>query len=298
MKIYFLSSLPATLTLNETYFGFTDTFERFAEISLKDNIFVRFTPQNALPISFFLTEDIRFTPPNGVEVYLLRDGIALYARDFPPSDFTLRPLAQERVGNLLATLVMQGHLQLMLQSPDGFFVATLPPAFEKSTLSFHGDFLFVETQNRLTIFNARGENVFMENILSYEERDGELNALLPLSDRFQRTAKCSYRLSGTTCTRTQFTIQQAQLSEHTADELIPYAFFESVLIGANFEHLLCDELASKKDKLVQFLGKFESVILTEEPNTCGLIRKKDERLFETAYFTVTLENGKIVDIRG
>lgn len=298
MKIYFLSSLPATLTLNEAYFGFTDTFERFAEISLKDNIFVRFTPQNALPISFFLTEDIRFTPPNGVEVYLLRDGIALYARDFPPSDFTLRPIAQVRAGNLLATLVMQGRLQLIMQSPDGFFVATLPPAFEKSTLSFHGDFLFVETQNRLAIFNARGEKVFMENILSYEERDGELNALLPLSDRFQRTAKCSYLLSGTTCTRTQFTIQQAQLSEHTVDELIPYAFFESVLIGANFEHLLCDELASKKDKLVQFLGKFESVILTEEPNTCGLIRKKDERLFETAYFTVTLENGKIADIRG
>ncbi len=298
MKIYFLSSLPATLTLNEAYFGFTDTFERFAEISLKDNIFVRFTPQNALPISFFLTEDIRFTPPNGVEVYLLRDGIALYARDFPPSDFTLRPLAQVRAGNLLATLVMQGRLQLVMQSPDGFFVATLPPAFEKSTLSFHGDFLFVETQDRLAIFNARGEKVFMENILSYEERDGELNALLPLSDRFQRTAKCSYLLSGTTCTRTQFTIQQAKLNENTADELIPYAFFESVLIGANFEDLLCDELLPQKDKLLQFLGDFESVILTEEPNTCGLIRKKGERLFETAYFTVTLQNGKIADIRG
>lgn len=298
MKIYFLSSLPATLTLNETYFGFTDNFERFAEISLKDNIFVRFTPQNALPISFFLTEDIRFTPPKGVEVYLLRDGIALYARDFPPSDFTLRPIAQIRAGNLLATLVMQGRLQLILQTPDGFFVTTLPPAFEKSTLSFYGDFLFVETPSRLAIFNARGEKVFMENILSYDERDGELNALLPLSDRLQRTAKCSYLLSGTTCTRTQFIIQQAQLSENTADELIPYAFFESVLIGANFEHLLCDELLPQKDKLLQFLGNFESVILTEEPNTCGLIRKKGERLFETAYFTVTLENGKIADIRG
>ncbi len=298
MKIYFLSSQPATLTLNEAYFGFTDTFERFAEISLKDNIFVRFSPQNALPISFFLTEDIRFTPPKGVEVYLLRDGIALYARDFPPSDFTLRPIAQLREKNTLATLVMQGHLQLLLQSPDGFFVATLPPAFENSTLSFHNHFLFLETPSALAIYNARAERVFMENILSYEERDGELNAVLPLSDRLQRTAKCSYLLSDTTCTRTQFTIQQAQLSENTADELIPYAFFESVLIGANFEHLLCDDLLPQKDKLVQFLGNFESVILTEDANTCGLIRKKGERLFEASYFTVTLQNGKISDIRG
>ena len=59
MKIYFLSARPCALTLNDTYFGITDTFERFAEISLKDRTFVRFAPEGALPIGFFLTENIK-----------------------------------------------------------------------------------------------------------------------------------------------------------------------------------------------------------------------------------------------
>ena len=32
--------------------------------------------------------------------------------------------------------------------------------------------------------------------------------------------------------------------------------------------------------------------------TCGLARKKKDRLYELHYFTVTLEGGKIADIRG
>ena len=73
MKIYFLSSRPCALTLNDAYFGITDGFERFAEISLKDKLFVRFSPENAQPVSFFLTENIRFDPPTGCDIYLLKD---------------------------------------------------------------------------------------------------------------------------------------------------------------------------------------------------------------------------------
>ena len=90
MKIYFLSSRPCALTLNDAYFGLTDRFERFAEISLKDNVFVRFSPENAQPIGFFLNESVRHTPPVGCEVYLLPNALAIYAHDFPPHDLTLK----------------------------------------------------------------------------------------------------------------------------------------------------------------------------------------------------------------
>ena len=95
MKVYFLSSRPCALTLNGAYFGTTDLFERFAEISLKEGIFVCFTPENAQPVSFFLTENIRFQPPKNCQVYLLGDAIALYAYHFPPTDFALRAVAQK-----------------------------------------------------------------------------------------------------------------------------------------------------------------------------------------------------------
>jgi hypothetical protein len=60
MKIYFLSSKPCILTVNGAFFGTVNGFERFAEVSLKDNLFLCFTPENALPVNFFLTENIRF----------------------------------------------------------------------------------------------------------------------------------------------------------------------------------------------------------------------------------------------
>ncbi len=297
MKIYFCSSIPAVLTLNELYFGVTDTFERFIDVSLKENIFVRFTPQNALPVSFFLTEDIRFTAPKGVEVYLLRDGIALYARDFPPSDFSLRPLAQIRENNLLATLFFQGDLQLSLTTEKTAFVATLPPRFSTATLSYHNGFVFVETETSLAVYNGRAECVFMEDILSFTKRDNGFTAILRLCDSLNRTAECSYILNGDTCIRETFILRQAFFCEQDKLELIPFAFFESVLIGANFETFLSDELLAEKDKIVRFLGDFSAVILTEDPNTCGLLKRCGKRIFEACYYTVTLKDYKILDIR-
>ena len=54
MKVYFLSAQPCILTLNGAYFGKTDTFERFIEVSAKDNVYAKFSPQNAGDIGFFI----------------------------------------------------------------------------------------------------------------------------------------------------------------------------------------------------------------------------------------------------
>ena len=129
MKVYFLSSIPCALRVNNLFFGTTNLFERFAELSLKDGLFIEFVPEGKQAVSFFLTEQIRFAPPKGCEVYLLKDGLAIYARNFPPSDFTLRVIAQAREGNTLATLFSQGELQLSIEQDRQLFIATLPPIF-------------------------------------------------------------------------------------------------------------------------------------------------------------------------
>lgn len=304
MKIYFLSSRLCALTLNDAYFGVTDQFERFAEVSLKDRIFVRFTPENALPLGFFLTENIRFSPPEGCEVYLLKDGLAVYARDFPPRDFTLRPVAQKRDGELLATVFVQGETQVSLQSPHGFFVAALPPAFAHCEIEFHGGLVFLKAPDNLAVFTQKGENVLLEKILSFSADEKELSATLPLCDPLGRHADCKWSISEDGLTRTEFTLRQTTAKdgetaqEKIRDELLPYAFFTSVLIGANFEDFLSDELALKADKIKEFLGDFVAVTPTQEPNVCGLVRKKGERLFEVAYFQAETKGEKICDLKG
>ena len=81
-------------------------------------------------------------------------------------------------------------------------------------------------------------------------------------------------------------------------ELLAYAFFESVLLGADYAQFLADELLPKKEELVDFLGDFVSVAPTKDPFCCGLVRKKAERLFEVIYYTIERKNNKIIDIRG
>ena len=292
------------LSLNGVFYGVTDSFERFAEINLSDRVFAKFSPEGSLPIGFFITEELLSTPPEGCEVYLIKDGLAVRACDFSPVDCTLRPIAQKRFDDTLVSVFQQGRIQCTLQSPDGFFNATLPPAFAVCTLSEHGGLFFIESEKHLAVYTREGECVLSEEILSFAATETELNATLPLSDTLGRVADCTWILEKTGCRRTRFSLRQARAydgeseEEKIRDELLPYAFFESVLLGENYTEMLSDDLRPKAESLVRFLGEFRAVTLTANPCVCGLIREKAPRLFEVSYFTVTVENGKIADITG
>lgn len=302
MKIYFLSATPCALTVNEAYFGKTDLFERCATLSLKDNLFIRFTPENAAPISFFLTENIRFSPPDGCEVYLLNEAIAIYAYDFPPRDLTLFPITQKREGNTLVTVFKQGRIQVSVQTQENFFVSYLPPCFEECSIDFHGNFILLRASSHLAVFHKNGTRLLSEKILSCSLEETGISALLPLSDLLERVADCTWEYQEDTLKQTSFSLKQARDSEggenqeKIRNELLPYALFEGLLLGAEITHLLSESLQSKAGELKGFLGEYVSVALTREAQTCALLRKKGERLFEAAYFSVEIENGKIVDI--
>ena len=302
MKIYFLSSQPCMLSLNGVFYGVTDTFERVAEIYLPDRVFIKFTPEGAHAIGFFLTEEILSTPPDGCEVYLLKDGLAVRACDFTPIDNTLRPICQNRFGDTVVSVFQQGRVQVTIQSPDGFFNSTLPPSFSTCTLSKHGGLFFIEGKNHLAAYTGGGKCVLLEEILSFSVTETELNATLPLSDALGRVADCTWRLDKSGCQRTHFSLRQACTlngetdEEKVRDELLPYAFFENVLLGENYTKMLSDELVPNAERIKAFLGDFCGVTLTADPYTCGLIQEKAPRLYEVDYFTVKIEGGKIVDI--
>ncbi len=301
MKIYFLSSQPCALTFNGLYYGVTDTFEHFAKINLSDKLFVQFSPQNALPISFFLTEDIRFTPPSGCDVYLLPNAIAIYAHTFAPIDSTLKIITQERFGNNLITVFQQGTLQISLETEKGFFVSTLPPAFSHCSISFQQDLFFIKGENQLAIYTKNGERVFLEQIAHYTIEENTLIATLPLSDRLKRQAICHYVLTENGCYQNKFVLQKAPESEKESkenihDELIAYAFFECVLIGADYAQYLCESLQETAEKLRAFLGDFKDIVLSQNPKECGLVYVKKPNLYEVIYYTVDIENGLITDV--
>ncbi len=298
MKIYFLSDRPCALSLNGVYFGRTDAFERFADVTLSDGVYAQFSPENALPIGFFLTENLRSSPPEGCEVYLLKDALAVYAYGFPPRDFALRVLAQKREGELLATLFCQGALQLSVESPAGFFNATLPPSFARGRLAVHGKWIVARTEERLAVFDETAAKLLDERALEYEIEGARVTAVLPLSDSRNRTAKCTWDLSegGRLL---EFSLQErAEADSPPSEGLLAYAFFETVLLGGDFARFLSEELRRDAERIRAFLGNFIAVTLTKEENVCGLVRKKGERLYAVDEISVDIAEGRIIDVRG
>ena len=298
MRVYFLSAMPCALRLNDLYYGMTDRFERYVEISLADKVYAEFSSEGNLPIGFFITEEITERPPLGCEVYLLKDAVAIYACDFTPIDFTLRPITQAREGNTLATLFWQGKLQLSIESPKGFFNATLPPLFDPCELSFCQSLLFLKGENTFAVYDFSGKRLLLEKFVECTLAENTLTATLPLCDSLQRLAKCSWELSSGVCTRTEFTLMQAEKTDVGNEALLAYAFFESVLIGADFASFLSNALQPDADNIRAFLGDFIAVTLTESPTICGLVRMKKEGLFAVDYYEVRIENGKITDVKG
>ena len=298
MKIYFLSALPCALFLNGAYFGVTNTFERFVDVSPNDRIFAELLPEHALPVRFFITEDLRFSPPDGCEVYLVKDGLAVYAREFPPNDFALKPILQKRIDETLVTVFKQGAMQVSFERSGELFVATLPPSFSVLDIKKARSFFLLEGHGQILLFNAQAQLLLCEYVAEYALDDDGITALLPLSDRLRRFADCRFQFTNDGIVQTKFTVRQSGATEESVtEEILPYAFFESVCIGADFQDMLSPTLREKADELRGFLGDFCSVTLTNDPKEIGLVYPKSERLFEVRYYRVEMENGKICDIK-
>ena len=143
--------------------------------------------------------------------------------------------------------------------------------------------------------DAEGNSLLNERYDSFEVDGNSLRALLPLQDSKRRKARCAWEFGGG-CRRTEFTLLQPPEEDRVG--LIAYAFFESVLIGADFTSFLSDGLIPDAERIRAFLGDFIAVTLTDEPTVCGIVRKKRERLFTVDCFSVEIQNGKIIDVKG
>lgn len=303
MKIYFLSSTPCALFVNDAYFGTVNLFERFAEIDLRDHLFLRFIPEHACPRSFFLTEQIRFAPPEGCEVYLLPDGIAIYAKDFAPHPTPLRVIAQSRFEKTLVTVYEENGVTLALESPKGAFVATLPPAFRDCTLSYHDGFILLYGNGMLCVYTQTGNCVLQENASCFTIDEDILRVTIPLHDALGREAEYDYAFADERLEKRAVRFRQARTTTGATDEetvkaeLLPLVFLESVLHGADYEKMLADGLAPDASKIKAYLGDFTAVVATDDPTKCGIVKPKAPRLFEVAYYRFSVEEGKIADIQ-
>ena len=304
MRVYFLSYIPAILKLNGMYIGAIDGFERHIELDPDDRIFAEIIPdENLQGVNFFLDGKFFSSPPPFCDLYSMEGDFLIYIREYAVKDGKIEVLYQNRFCGNLITLFAQGGVYLSVEGAE-YSLIPLPPSFKKFTADAHrlaGREVFAVSNGRhLILISDRGRIVFKNASNSFEISD-----TLKITADFE-TCNCAqgvyeYSYDGESLTPISSKTVELRPPEK---EILHFAFFESVLTGADCAKYLDDTLKERANDLKGYLGGFVSVTVPPEKfyilhgniNAVGLVYPKAENLFEIKYFSVDIDGDRISNI--
>lgn len=289
MRVYFLAEKPCALFVNGAHLGLVDLFERSAELRTEDGLFLELVPSGEfLPVRFRFDEEFLLQPPPHVSLYYLSDGVAVYADGFLRADQSLRVLWQQRFGNALLTLCLQGKLQLSVETELGFHLLDLPDCLEKSAVRELNGLFLIESESAFALVDRNGKAVVLSEGKAAVRGDA-LEADVPFHDSLGHAAHCVWE-NGTLVSCT------VRAAREPTEATYALALFESALVGADCAPYLSPALREKAPVLREYLGDFRSVVMTAERDRVGLVFPRAERVYDVRYFRVSVSDGKISNI--
>lgn len=304
MRVYFLSCVTAALKLNGIYLGVINGFEKFVELDPADGIFAEVIPADELqPAGFIIDEKFLTAPPNFADVYLTEGDAIVYIKDFAFKSTRIEVIYQTRFCGNLITVFSQGETYLSAEGAD-YSLIPLPQKFKAVRAEERKiggrDVLALYDGDYLIIISDTGKVIFSNEIKRAEFSD-ELRADVPFTTCTAALAQCEYGYDGETLTLLSSKTVETRPPEN---DVIHFAFFESVLTRGDFARYLDDELKPRADDLKSYLGEFVSVAVPPEKfysvhgdvTAAGLVYPKAKNLFEIKYFAVDISGGKISNI--
>lgn len=304
MRVYFLSYVPAVLKLNGLYVGGIDTFERHVELDPADRVLAEIVPGNNLqPVNFFLDEKFFTEPPSFADVYLLEGDALVYLREYERKDVKLEMIFQTRFCGNLITVFSQGGVYLSAEGAE-YSLTPLPSAFlqcrtEEKQLAGR-EVLALYGGNCLAVISDSGKLLFLNSVEAAKFGD-DLKITTAFETCTAAKAECVFGYDGQKLTLIGSKTVETRPPE---ENIIHFAFFESVLCRGDFEKYLSDELKPRANDLISYLKDFVSVTVPTEKfyavhgeiPAAGLVYPKGKNLFEVKYFTVELKGGKISNV--
>ncbi len=288
MRVIFLADRTCALTVNGVYLGLVDGFERTCELNPEERVFCELQASGCAPLSFLLDETFLLDPPPQIKLYYYAGGVAVYAGDFLSADASLQVIKQTRLGGTLITLYRQGKLQLNVENETGFHLIELPAMLNDGEIYAIGEDFLIEGETAFALISHDG-TLWVLSEGRIIEKETVLKAEVPFHDCLGHTAVCTWERDKL--------IDCAVRTTHEPTEMtFALALFESVLIGAEFTAFLHESLIERAQVLREYLGEFQSVVLTQEPNRIGLVYRRKERIFDVRYYRVELTDGKISNI--
>lgn len=310
MRIYFISSRTAGLKLNGIYVGIIDSFERFFDMDESADVLAEVVPDaNAEPLNFFINGDFFKNPPEFADVYLTDGDAVISLTRYKEKDDGIKVIAQTRFSGGLATLIMNGGTPCLIVEGKTTETYTLSREFANATFtesSIGGlPVLIVEGEKCLTVISESGKRVFYNPCESWTAGQ-RLEITVAFSTCAGCRAHCAFSYDGNEMKLVESRTEETKKPD---DEVLHFAFFESVLTRADCTKYLCEELKPRANDLTSFLGEFVDVsippekfysahpdIRAPEKYAAGLIYPRSRNLFQIKYFAVEKQDGLITNI--
>ena len=275
--------------MNGAPLGKVDKFERTCEIDPKDDIFCELKAPDRASVCFRFNEAFLFTPPPQIKLFFSGSDVAVYACDFVRADQSTKILSSEQFGDIRLTLIMQGRLQLSFTHGAQISLLPLPDYLENAKIYRIGWDFLLEANEGFALLSGDGKLITQSqgHVL---EKDNGVTAELPFADSLGHSAVCTWENG-------KMTSCIIRTPNQPTEATFALALFESVLIGIDIAPFLCDALQEKAPVLKEFLGKFVSVVLTDEPTRVGLVYERKQRVYDVRYFRVTVTDGKVENIQ-
>lgn len=310
MYYYFSSEYAAALKVNGRFSCSLSTKPTLIS-NLEKNSFIEFCSlddcfQNK---SLILSDEFLSCPPDFFSVVDIKGGYLIH---FSPPFFTndYKLISQRKTQFSLCNLFLDGGAKVSLTTNNDFY---------SERLKFHltdGQFFTLENSENFIALITKGT---LKSLSVYDLRD-KINKIYFVEGNeidFNRNCititqnkrdmfkhKITYKLSIIdgqikTSDREIIALKNASPSLLT-DRLIPYAFYEEMVLGGSISSYLSPDLCGKQSLLSDYLGEFIGVI-TPPPFRdyfeIGLIYKKTKNTYYVRYVLTDVLDKKITNVK-
>lgn len=297
MRYYIFSSNPCALFLNDKYLGIANGNLSYFESKSNFNT-LRLTPKNPNLNEIIFCELSQKEHAN-VQLIDLYGDFLIIPTFSQKTKLSLNVLFDKQLSSSLrVSVVCFGELKVVVENVEGIVQIPISKMQNPSTEAFVIDDILVavlkEKDTKLLVFDISKEPrlLFFESGNKIIRNDKQIQLFKNVNLVLAKQIVFTVALSpfSVTCA-----MNEQKRKELLPEQLIPYAFFESIQYGFEYERFLHQQIFENRHLIPEFLGEFKAVI----PLPQEVVAKKSYALLVGAGARVvetTLLNGLICDL--
>lgn len=309
MYFYFSSDCPAAIKVNGLFYGILSSDIKPLRVDCGAP-FVEICPVhvNQPCVNLLLDQNFLDNPPLSITLTDLKGGyLVKFSQTIINTDFFV--LAQHKAADFIATVFNENGLKLSIETKSDFYAETIPLAPSSASIKeFYQDnckFIAVELfGGSTTLFiykiSDKVEKLFCRQVDSFSVENG-LSTIEKFSDIAKHTVTSFWKFDKNVFIRDNYTVTCSNEfnPENTPEQLVPYCFVESYMVGEDTQNYLCENIIENYAHLKKYFGDYIGIMPPPKFRSIdeiGLIYPQGGNKYVVEYFKFELKNKKISNI--